>query len=826
MELKESIPSKTAMQSVGYILNTLKVILDKTPQDSESHQFLSNKYNELNNKLKRKKRLIYDEINNQIKELYAYIRTISQDSSLQKEFLIEKISSIPDKPFVRDRFKDSKDKYVKSAEDITVRTEVKDIKIHKQSFPPTKGTGTLNPNLVPPKKEDFILEFKFSVDFENVDFKEIIHQLKKMADNNGLFHKIDEIYKENLITNMLKFIGVDGCEKCLNMTNEQKGILAFNFAMLESRELFLKTDKFLNIIDELIKIPAGQQKLFPDINMAKDVIKNHPDLALEEKINLLKKVKITPALKDEQIVFFLTSPDFQKFKLEQFMTVGRKYFEMLEGTGTMPYQFISCTGKFKVSPGIADIEKNICSGYFMYNTTYYKFTDDILLKILDNKNLINDLKQAGNNEAIPIDELLKNVPLQKSKLKNVLLSMTTKEINTLYDFERMLNNLFPTNSKEDEADKEFIIYLLNKKFLFKACREINNIKFSTKKSFETALNTAFAKIDNIAHLKDMIEEYTINSFNEMYISVPSDRDLELYMSNYGFNEQSFNILKMTIGNIEMEFGVDKKNIKLKKATKEGELLEFMENELYDLGIMIPQDFLTENIVFEKDKFKDKELYIQIINQKGNENKIHFSANSEIDINPYNINLNILYEINKFVPSNKDMEMCINQYNVDIFKFLTLIKNPDNINEVELNVFDTNEFDGHSLSFNKNTKIFGITTTNNSIEQGFVYNIPPNPPYIDVQVKTNPILKMLSQLSEKNSYNLGVLRNLNMLKIIMNLHLTTVNPPDKVKFMKKEINIRLKTGELQKLTLGKFFEIFNNIKYENQVSTLLKKALDS
>lgn len=175
-------------------------------------------------------------------------------------------------------------------------------------------------------------------------------------------------------SNMLSILGITDDIKLINMTEAQKSTLAFNFAMLESRNQFYK----------IYKSPPT------DTEGHKEYIRSHPDKSMEDKIEELGKIF---NMDRKKAIEFLTNSDFQKSLINKFEEMAKKYYEALGGKDNMPHQFLAATGDFSRTAGLANSKDGICSGYFMYKPT--AFENSISMKVPKDKDLEINISSYG-----------------------------------------------------------------------------------------------------------------------------------------------------------------------------------------------------------------------------------------------------------------------------------------------------------------------------------------------------------------------------------------------------------------------------------------------
>ena len=634
----------------------------------------------------------------------------------------------------------------------------------------------------------------------------IINLIQAVAEKNGLFIKIPELEKNKLIKNIFDQFGICDRESFDNMTSEQKGALSYNLGMLEERKLFFGNDKFISVIDSLEKIPNGQQKMFTDPVSVKYIIRNHPDWSLESKIKFLQKIKTTSVISENEAIIYLTDFEYQENKTFEIKKSGQKYFEILGGDGITPDQFVAATGNFHSTSGIGN-STSVCTGFYMYRSNYFKITDEIINRLNKDRNFIKEFQTLNISTAFSVtDEFFQFLKPDQGKLRNVLSSVKNKEYKSREAFEKLLNNLMPACSKNEESDKHSLLMFIDRNFLFKAFKDIKDIIYPTPASFEKELEVKFNGISDT--LKGTLKKYSINSINSLSVIVPTDKDLELNITNYTNNE---NIINMSIGNIDMDFKPCSTGIAVEVRIDDSEINEVGDN-LEEYGIKIPSNLLEGNIVFDRWKFNGQTLYIRIIDTSGNENQVHISSNSPLYINMYRIDMPARYEYNRFILDDAGLNLFVTENNINLLRIASLIKHADNIDKFNINTYNSQERHIRCV-FDRISNLLTISSfaTDNEIIENSFYNIPPIPPYTDIQMKTNPLLKILSELSEPDSDNLNILRSLNALKIIIDFYLKRSPASERVRIMKKDIIIK----NLQTINMAKFFDVFNNIHYSRQ-----------
>jgi len=663
------------------------------------------------------------------------------------------------------------------------------------------------------------------IDLKQLDFEEIIKYIIDIAEHKGLFFKIDLSDKEMIINNILCNLDVYDKKTFINMTNEQKGAFAFNLGMLENRSIFLKCEKFINTIDAIKKIPLGQQKMFSDINSVKSIVREHPDLSLQEKTELLKKIKTIPPLDENDIIVYLTDPDYQNTRRNEIKNTATEYFKLLEGTEPMPDQYPACTGTSGKTIGIGEAPDNTCTGYFMYKTTSYMFIDETMNILLKDKQFIKEMEDSGvATNFVITEEFINTASYERNKLKNVLISQRGKEFKNKEEFEKALNNLMPTASKSDEEDKNFTFYLIDKNFLSNTFNRFKYIYFPTQESFEKALDNSNPEIKDNKYLKTALKGYTITSINDMEINFPKDKDLEINISSYGtdIKENDFKIM-MFIWDTNLEFNINKSRLQLIDARIDNKQLNLIiENgkytKLLNYGITVPEKISGSNIIFDKKEFQNALLYIKIINRTGCENTILVSSNSPIDINLYNVYIKNKYEPNKFIMNEQTLKSFMQEQSINIKRLLSILNKNELVEEFVINTCEDKEKEGLEIILDKYTKTMEIKAyaTANTVSDKTMYNIPPMPPYLQVQLKTNPLLKFLSELSVVNNNNLSVLRGLNLFKIIIDLYIKTTPAAERMKFIKKQIIVKQQNKSPEKIQIFQLFDIISKINYVNQI----------
>ena len=661
---------------------------------------------------------------------------------------------------------------------------------------------------------------------ESEKLSKFILLVKNIAKTNGLFFNINELDENIIINNILNAIGIYDDETFLNMTNNQKGTIPFYLGMLESRKFFFADEKRTNTIDVLQKTSDGQKIHFNDFNEVKEIIRNHPDLDMAGKINMLKKLKTIPPVHADEAFIYLTDSDYYDNKRNEFKSLGEKYFIQLGGVRKIDDQVLLYTGDFINTMGIGNIQSGICRGYFMYKKISFTLTDEVINTLIMDKNFIKEFQNLKSPKIINItDEFIKEKSYGRTKLKNVLLSLKDKQFNTKEDFEKILNNLMPTIAKSDEDDKNYLQMLLDKDFLDNLFKVIKNIDFPTPESFEIALTDVVPAMND--SIKSKIKEYTITSFNNMAIDVTPEEDeifgtedLQINISGYG--DVKHVKINITLVNLNLKFDVNKDEIELEKLMIDGDYIKSnkMYIELEDLGVLIFDKMPGVNITINKEKFAYETVYINIINSSKHQSQLHITSNYSININTNTV-IMTKYEQNKFIMNDKELNIFIKEHKIDIGRLLFLFKKPDMLNGFLLINSDDNKnvaLEQYTeLSFDKRyTKRITITSYNKqSVTQNINYNIPPIPPYLAVQLKTEPTLMYLAQLSQGNNNNLRILRSLSLFKIMIDNYMKTSTPQERNALIKKDITINL-NNKVEIIKLFKLFDIFNKIKYLNQL----------
>ena len=663
------------------------------------------------------------------------------------------------------------------------------------------------------------------------EIQKLKQRIKNIAARNNLFFKISETDSEMIINNTISLLGISD----KNITNEQKGAIAFNLGMLEARKIFLSNEKFINLIESLHKIPHGQKKLFPDFNIVKDVIRNHPDLCLADKIILLKKLSTNPSINTNDAVIYLIDREYQSSKMNEITALAEKYFVDLDGERKIPYQFISVTGDFSYASGLASIPGGMCKGYFIYRSVAFEITDAIIEKLNHDKNFVRTFYSLGINRTINItDEFIRKIGNDKPKLKNVLLSLKGKEFKNMEDFDKLISNLMPAISKSDQDDKNWLFNFLDKLFLDSILNRIKNIEFPTPDSFEKALIETIPSIVQNSSIITIFKEYSVISFNSLSIDVIPEQneyfdpeDLKINITNYT-NPDQINIcpqIKMELGDIKMDFDLTNKGIELKDAVYvETPIDLFIDDhkyvELEEMGIIIPENLTGNNIVIDKDNFANQTLYINIINPVLGENHVHFSSNYTLD-NNYSAVCKTKYEPNKFIMSEQESKIFLEEYSIELGMFLALLRKNEVIKGFEINTGDNAEKNLFQLTRlyydRKQTQRIIINSyVNDPVDPKIHYNMPSMPPYLAVQIKTNPILEFLASISYPDIMNLSILRSLNLFKTIINLYMKSSGPLERNNILKKDINIDLHNQKLENINLFKIFDVISKVNYSNQL----------
>lgn len=728
-------------------------------------------------------------------------------------------------------------------ETILRRSKLLNRKIPKEISDQYQRLKALIEKITPIIKEKALIEILEDDNFTVIDFSllmnfdEMIKAIENMAKKELIFININESDKNIIIKNFLNSIGVNNEENILNMTNEQKSAFIFNLGMLEARKQFLSNEKFIGIIQTLQNTPSEQKKYFPDINTVKEIIRNHPDLALDAKIELLQKLRLNFSMNSDDAFLYLIDPEYYESKRNEIKTLSKKYFKKLGWQEIITEHFIASTGEASKSFGIGNTFEPVCLGCCMYKSIFYKLTDNIINELTLNKDFIKEFQKLNVSTAFIInDELIKSLIPKQIKLRNVLSSLKGKEYNCKEDFEKMLNNLMPTTSKPEEEEKLNFLMIIDRNFLENIFKNLKYITFPTRESFEKALTEILPDIKNNEYLKKELRRYTINSFNDMEIEIPCDKKLEINISSFCHQNQNNDFVKMQmqIENINLEFNIGKDGIGLIDVAENGRQLNLIPRdgkyiELEEQGISIPDRLPGGNIIFDSRKFGGQKLYIKIINSTGYANHIHFSANSHIDINVYKIKLNAKYENNKFVMNEASLDSFVKEHKIDIARLSALLRKNDIIDGFLINVpyieeqeglFDMRET-GIEVVFNKAEKVIQINCyiAQDTPDDKIKYNIPPMPPYMEIQVKTIPLLKFLTRFSESNNDNLRFLRGLNTFKNIIELYMKTATSPDRNNLIKKSIGINLNNKEVDKQKLFPVFDFFQKINYTNQFRLL-------
>ena len=644
------------------------------------------------------------------------------------------------------------------------------------------------------------------IDFDRFDFAGIIEQLNNVAEKNGLFFNLSD--KELIIPNLLSGLGIFDERTFDNMTDEQKGAFAFNLGMLEKRSLFLNNEKFVTATEAIKKTPPAPQKILPDV--VKQILRDHPDLSMEEKIKLLKKVKTMPFLDENNILVYLTDAGYQDSKRNEFKESATKYFNLLKGNGQIPDQYLCSSGNFAATKGMGGITDGVCRGALMQKTTYYKITNETIAILIKDSTFLQTLETLVPATFQITEEFINSASAGRLRLKNVLTACKNKTFKNKEDFEKTLNNLMPTNSKEEEADKQNTIMFINRNFLSGTFEKFQNISFPTKESLEKELADI---IKGNEYIKSKLIQHSATSINDMAINFPENKNLAVSISNWGpdFEDKNFKI-EMSVWDINLTFNITNSGIKLADAKSGDEKLD--SHELLNHGINIPENVSKKNLIFKRRGIKEESLYIKVINKTGYENSIQVSSNAPIDINLYNVYIENKYEPDKFIMNEKDAKLFLLSQNINIKRLYSLL-HQNSIEELFIETVEAENKDGVEIIFDKKAQSLQIKSCASEISSDIVYNIPPIPPYLQVQIKTNPVLKILSELSVINHHNLSALRALNVFKIILDGYLKIALPAERMKMGKKNVGINI-NDNLVEIQLLQLFDVLSKITYANQI----------
>ena len=664
-------------------------------------------------------------------------------------------------------------------------------------------TPHLSPNYAPGSDTRSSIETNKNceLDLEGANFDSVLKQLDAMLERYDLIYNLGEYVKPVIVINILKSAGIRSKADFIDMKNEQKAIIAFCFAILDARSKFLHNDKFVSTLKAL---KNSETKISPDTNFINEVIFNAPDIDLTDKIELFRKVKSLPPRNEEQALVYLLDHTRIKNNMAAIYALSDKYFLMLGGRSPMPYQFILSIGDYN-NPnhsGLAGIPYGPGKGYFADKYASYKITDRILNIMSRDESFIKELDSLNLPFTYKITEnLINSIPNDKLKLRNILVSIKNKEFKTKYEVEKIMANLMPAMSPTDQEDKKYFINLLTNTFLQQVFANSKNAVFTTKESFEKFYISAFPAIKNKTGIMDKIREYSVSSGNDVCVKINEDKDLTIYISVYGFGNNTADML-LTVDNIDVNFRLSASGIEPVDAIQSG--IEFSDG------------FFR----FDSKKFKGKYIFIKLQSNASSVGIIHISSNYELDNEVMNETLEDTYEPTKFIMNDKASANFMNAHRSDMTRLAALMKTPDAVNEFLINIYsdeDVDENDTRYMSFDKDCKSISIDGyIPNDFKLDVVFNVPPSPPYMALQIKTNQTLQFISQLSEGSRENLAALRAINSFKLLSDIYLKIVTPPERNVFRQKELTININDQKKHKTKVLQLLDLFTRLNYSNQI----------